>query len=91
MGEPPSLKTTPGSRKTKDELDVFAAKTEEEKSPSSLNGEKLEEEEMSDEEVGLETARVMEWMKECEQPVLMNLLDDVVKNPGEHRPTVKLF
>ena len=82
VGEPPSLKTSAGSPKSKDVLDVFAAKTEE-KSPSLLNGGKLEEEEMIDEEVGQETARVMEWMKDCEQPVLMNLLDDVVKNPGE--------
>jgi len=84
VGEPPSLKTSPGSRKSKDVLDMFAAKTEE-KSPSSLNGGKVEEEVMIDEQVGHETARVMEWMKECEQPVLMNLLDDVVKNPGEPR------
>ena len=83
VGEPPSLKTSPGSRKSNDVLDMFAAKTEEAKSPSSLNGGKLEEEEMIDEEVGHETARVMEWMKECEEPVLMNLLDDVVKNPGD--------
>ena len=87
MGEPPTLKSSPGSRKSKDVLDVFAAKTEEEKVPSSLNGGKLEAmEEMIDEEVGHETARVMEWMNECEQPVLMNLLDDVVKNPGEPPP-----
>jgi hypothetical protein len=46
---------------------------------------------MIDEEVGHETARVMEWMNECEQPVLMNLLDDVVKNPGEPPPDSGAF
>jgi hypothetical protein len=84
VGEPSSLITGPGIRKSKDVLEMFTAKTEE-KSPSLLNGGKVEEEEMIDEEVGHETARVMEWMNECEEPVLMNLLDDVVKNPGEPR------
>lgn len=61
---------------------------EEQVNASSLShgGGKQEEQEKVFEEVGDESARVMEWMKECEEPVLSNLLDDVVKIEGP--PTI---
>jgi len=54
----------------------------EDKSSSLLNRGGGQDEEMMVEGQGHESARVMEWMKECEEPVLLNLLDDLVKNPG---------
>src|SRR5277367_4922694 len=67
IGETQSLKTSAGSCKNKDILHIFGAETED-KSSSLLNLGGQQEEEMMQ---GHETARVMEWMKECEEPVLL--------------------